>query len=572
MFMGGIALGLGYLFLKFSLYLAATRIYQVDECESVFVARILADGQAANYSSSVTLLHWPLIWLAQGATRSTELFASARCFMLLVFWLNILLLALATGERLLSRRFLIALAGAATLAPLWDYGFEIRHDNLLLTGLLLFWCAVRQVPAKMSSCIIAGAITITLEFVAFKAFVYTIPLSFLALFFPRSGSVSRWKLVFAWMAGALGMFLILRVAYGMADLWPLFSSDIESLFLYSVGNNHRFPPWATLERLLTQTPLLMAMLLAGLITVVTDLIRRRKMALTWDGWLPETFLLAIAFAALMINPTPFAYNLLNLVPFIFLFVFRYAALFLKDAWASPVWCPLLISVFIFNHLVPFGIVTRRHLNWTNQRQEQLMRLAEDLTDPVKDHVYDGIGLVPTRTSINFHWFLHSFIAQNFKSGTWPTVSEMLAARPASVIIPSYRTDWLPAADHEFITNRYVSVADDFWVLGKVLPESGGEFQIYQPGRYRIATLAGSDLVGTYPGGVQGAMQPSIKGEVAGTLDGAALTNQQVTLTVGAHRIACATNCQPTIVWLGPKLDRIGRQGDSSHQRLFVNWY
>ena len=184
-FIGGITLVLAYLFLKFSLYLAASRIYQVDECENVFVARILADSQAGDYYTFLSLLHWPLMWLARGATQSTELFASARCFMVLVFWLNLLLLAVATGERLLSRRFLIALAGAATLAPLWDYGFEIRHDNLLLTGLLLFWCVVRIAPARPQSCVIAGAIAMALQFIAFKAFVYTVPLSFFILVFPR---------------------------------------------------------------------------------------------------------------------------------------------------------------------------------------------------------------------------------------------------------------------------------------------------------------------------------------------------------------------------------------------------
>ena len=190
-----------------------------------------------------------------------------------------------------------------------------------------------------------------------------------------------------------------------------------------------------------------------------------------------------------------------------------------------------------------------------------MQLAENLTDPIKDHVYDGVGLVPTRTSIHFNWFLHSLIIRNFTSGVWPSVSEMLTARPASVIIPNYRTDCLPDQDHDFINDHYVSISDDLLVLGKVLPKSGGTFEIDHPGRYRIATLEGSDLKGTYPAGMQGLMQPSIKGEVTGTLDGATITNQVTELAVGTHRIECASDCQPTVVWLGPKLDRIGRQGD-----------
>jgi hypothetical protein len=314
------------------------------------------------------------------------------------------------------------------------------------------------------------------------------------------------------------------------------------------------------------------MMFAGLITVAIDLGRRGRAALAWDGWLPEAYLMAVAFGALMLNPEPFAYNLLHLVPYIFLFAYRYAILFLKDAWANPAWRPLLVSVLIFGHLVPFGIATRRHLDWTNLRQEQLMQLAENLTDPLKDHVYDGAGLVPTRTSIHFNWFLHSLIIRNFTSGAWPSVSEMLTARPASVILPNYRTDWLSDQDRDFISDHYVSISDDLLVLGKVLPKGGNTFEIYHPGRYRIATLEGSDLKGTYPAGMQGLMQPSIKGAVTGTLDGAAITNQVTELAVGTHRIECASDCQPTVVWLGPKLDRIGRQGEGNRRLLFSNWY
>jgi hypothetical protein len=567
----GIALVLGGFLFNYSTYLAAMRIYQVDECENVFMARILAAGQTAHYFSYVSPLQFVLAWLARGATQSADLFASARCFLLLVFWVNLLLLGLATGERLLSRRILVALAGAATLAPLWDYGFEIRADNLLLTGLLLFWCVARNASARPLSCIIAGAIAVALQFVTFKAFVYTLPLSFLILVFPRANQVARWKLVLAWSTGALGMFLLMRLVYGAAGWWPLYLSDVRRVFTDATGDN-RFGAGATLQRLLTQTPLLVAMVFAGLITVTVDFWRRGRAALAWEGWLPETLLLAVAFAALMLNPTPYAYNLLNLVPFAFLFVYRYADLFLKSVWKIPGLRPLMVGVLVFAHLVPFVTATRRHLDWTSQRQVHLMQLAEALTDPVNDPVYDGIGMVPTRSSINYHWFLHSLVMRNFTTGAWPSARDMLAARPAAVIIPSYRTDWLPEPDHEFIRDRYVPVSDDFWVLGKVLPEGGGTFEIYHPGRYRIATLEGSDLAGTYPAGLAGLLKPQTEGTVIGTLDGRSLTNRPVALAVGTHRIECAPGCRPTVVWVGPKLDRVERHGDENHLRLFSNWY
>src|SRR5688572_23402130 len=133
--LGGMAALLGFILYKSSMSLAGIRIYHVDECQNVFMARVLATGQAENFYASGSLLLVPLVWLA-GGNQASDLFASARLISLLVFWLNLVLIALATGEKLLSLRGLIAVVGAVTLVPVWDFGFEVRAENLLLTGLL----------------------------------------------------------------------------------------------------------------------------------------------------------------------------------------------------------------------------------------------------------------------------------------------------------------------------------------------------------------------------------------------------------------------------------------------------
>src|ERR1043166_8018524 len=550
--LGAVAAAIGYALFKCSLYLAATRIYQVDECQNVFVARILATGEAKNYFTAITLFLAPLVWLARDATQSADLFASARLVSLLIFWLNLMLIALATGERLMSRRWLIAFVGAATLAPLWDYGFEIRHDNLLLTGLLLTWCVVRVRPAGLPAYLAAGAIAVALQFTAFKAFVYTIPITIAILAFPPPGkSARRWKLALAWSSGALGIFLVVRFAYGAAGIWEVYRSGFKLVLAASTGEG-RFGPWTTLGRLLGQTPLLLAMVTAALVAVVVDLRRRGKIALTWDGSLPEVLLLFIAFSALVINPTPFPYNLVNLVPFAYLVAYRYAVTFASEVWQRPVLRPMIFTLLLFAHFTPFFIATRRHLDWPNHRQGTLMRLAEELTNPATDPVYDGIGMVPTRRSIHFNWYLHSFNIRSFRKGPGPRVRDMLAARPAAVIIQSYRTSWLPDEDHDFIRGRYVPLADDFWVLGKFLPPGGGEFEIYHPGRYHVAPKAESNLAGTYDDTLKAMFEARGKAPVAldfvATLDGLPLTNRTAELTVGTHRLETASDCTPTVVW------------------------
>lgn len=201
-----------------------------------------------------------------------------------------------------------------------------------------------------------------------------------------------------------------------------------------------------------------------------------------------------------------------------------------------------------------------------------MSLAEDLTDIRKDPVYDAIGMVPTRPFVDRETFLHGLSVQKFLNDSGPHWRELLAANPPAVLIPSYRTDWLPDADHAFITNNYVPLADDFWVLGKVLPIGGRSFEVIHAGRYRISTLEGSDLDSTYPLGLKGLTTPEDPGTITGTIDGQPITAQPVELTVGTHFVECTGNAQPAVVWMGPRRDRVHRIGPGDHRQLFVNWY
>ena len=99
----------------FSHRLGGVRIYHADECQSVSTARIIATGQTKTFCVEAGLFQTGVLgWLARGATGSVDILVPARFVMLEIFWLNIVLIALATGERLLSRRGLIALVGAAT--------------------------------------------------------------------------------------------------------------------------------------------------------------------------------------------------------------------------------------------------------------------------------------------------------------------------------------------------------------------------------------------------------------------------------------------------------------------------
>src|ERR1051326_9040826 len=113
--------GLGFL-AWFSWRISAMRIFQVDECTEVYVAKVLTLGpERIAGLRDIGLFQVFLSWVITSGHRAMELFVSARFVMLEIFWLNLVLIAVATGEKLFSLRGTIALLGAATLAPLWDY-------------------------------------------------------------------------------------------------------------------------------------------------------------------------------------------------------------------------------------------------------------------------------------------------------------------------------------------------------------------------------------------------------------------------------------------------------------------
>jgi hypothetical protein len=541
----------------FSSYLALNRIYQVDECQNLFMARVIGTGQTERYFTSATLwLMGPLAWLAGKAKNSADLFSWGRLIFCGIFWLNIFLIGRATGVRLRSAQGLFILFMAATLAPLWDYGFEIRHDNVILAGLLLIWCVGRTSPRGNLSYLTIGFLTVALPFVAFKSFVYTIPLSAVFLLFPPpEHKQKREKLIVSWFAGALIAFVFCFLLYRFSGLWSVYLSGLKG-GLESSSSNRLFNPWITLSRTVTQTPLLLAATAWAFWSLAHTLRHGLAKAFQWENHLPEGILVLICLAALFINPTPFPYNLVNMVPFAFIFSCR----FLRERFAPRIKKlrvgGLIFGLVLVAHLLPFVVATWRHVGWTNGRQKLLMNAAEALTDPVKDRVYDAIGMLPTRQSIHYYWYLHSLNMQSFTGSERPTVLQMLQASPPAVFIASYRTDWLTDADWRFIHQRYVPLSDDFWILGRILPAGGGRFDVIHEGRYEILGFKG------------GISQPLKSVEI----DNRVITSSIVELDRGWHEMKCSFGVNPRVAWIGPVLKHLPVIGRGDHSRLFVNWY
>jgi hypothetical protein len=481
-----------------------------------------------------------------------------------IFWMNILLLAAATGERLRSVRGLTTVVAAATLAPVWDYGFEVRHDNVLLTILLLMWLFARVWTWGRPSFFLIGVLSILGELVAFKAFVYTVPLTVCAVvgLAPQNDGtrVPPVSAARAWLAGAAVAAVAFAGLYAWLGVWNTYTRGLANTFTLA-GGADRFTPIPTLLRVLHQSPLLIVVTAIGCGQLVTGF--RRDWLRIRRTLVPEAILVLIALAALVMNPAPHPYNLVNLVPFLFLFGYRSLLLVLEKIQHHNLSAAFVVFPIVFvAHVGAFAVPTTRHLSMTNARQRSLMVAAETLTDPDRDPVYDGIGMVPTRRSINRDWLIHGLYLKRLRSSPASSVREMLRHKPAPVLIQSYRTDWLNAEDHAFIQSRYVPLSDELWLLGRTLPRGGGTFEAVHAGRY-VVTLSTE----TSPG-VAGA--DSTGRAIA--VDGKPAIDGIVYLTEGLHSIECPPDALATVAWIGPTLRQLPRVGPGDHRRLFVNWY
>jgi hypothetical protein len=519
-------------------YLAFNRIFQVDELQYVYTARLLATGDAGTYAASANLmLLGPMTWIAGLINTSALLLRTERLLFFAVFWVNLCLIVRCAGFRLRSRAGVAALLIVGTIAPLWDYGFEMRHETPLLTIVLVAWLFARPLaPGARRHLIAVGFLAVIGQFLAFKAFVYLVPIALFAVVaavWEEKRSVIR--SVAALIAGAVAGFGAAATMHLLAGTWSFYSSDTKAM-TQTVVNAQRFSSRPLLERSATEAPLLF--IFVGLAIVIALRHFNLRSAVSRESMLPELALFTGAVVAILANPTPFPYNMVLLVP--------QATILAMRLWPFP-WLTerrVALGAVLVLHALLWGHATARHLSMSNARQTRLMATAEELTDAKQHAVLDGAGLVPTRHPPGRNWLIHTFTIRAFLDGTFPPIRAQLAEGKTPVIIPNYRISWLSIADKKYIRQHYVPLAADFLVAGSPVVPGRTEWECIVPGRYWVT----KEL----------------------TIDGTETRTNVVTLARGVHAID--SSAPAAVIWLGPRLDAPPMIGPGASEAVFVNWY
>ncbi len=522
--------------LVLSLSLALNRVYQVDEAQGAYSAWIQGAGFSSQLFTHAPFYLIPFGWAARHADSAEGVFDLLRLGFWGIWWLNLGLLSLAAGAWPWSRKGVFLVLAALLTPPLWTYGLEARHENVILVGLLVLWVSIRRGRGRgWVAFAVLGATSVLLQASAFKAIAYWLPIGVLALTLPHPSFGRRGWLAAGWLGGAVGAALLVFSVEHAAGLWPSFWAE-QTRFLHGAFQVERFSPLPTLLKLLRQCPVLVASgLVLGFWYVRRTPLPRNRRAF-YEGIWPELLLASACLALLLINPNPFPYNLLTVSASLVLVATALVAELEATIPDRAVRGALLLAAAIAQ-AIPAGVQIHQLLLSGNERQVELMKAAEALTGP-QDRVYDSAGLVPTRKSVGYVWFMNIANVQGFRDGALPDFLASFKATPPAVVIPTYRFNYLDPKDEKEIEDTYVALAPDLWVAGHLFLGPQDAWQCRLGGRYRIKILAGDGS--------------------AARLDGQLISGDVLTLSSGIHRWSAPEGTRAAVVWVGPNLSDIPR--------------
>jgi len=525
-----------------------SRHFQVDELSNTYSSRLLVHEEGRHFVDGCEFYMIPLGYLISLFDSSELMIKAARFVFFLFFLANLTLIAY--GQPYFTSRIgrLLVLIGASLCHLHWTYGFEIRHDVLLLTGnLLLFTLTQQSLKNRISpaECLIGGIVFTWTLLAAQKAMVFAIPFTFLLLLSQYPKNWWRFPLhefkvnILCFILGASCLFLLIIIAVQSSgnmtrffETYKFFAPSLPSVYSSHVS----FSLIKDLIYVASTSPLTLSFSFCFIIISAWDLLKEPSLQLT-----PSRITLFYFFwcwAIFLINPQPYPYNLLNLVPFTYIAALDIISrIQFKNIFSQGIFVSLILCTMLICFAARLSSNTYTYIVQSNIYQLAYMRAAEDLTDPQRDTVLDGIGLVSSRMPPDKDWFLHSNNMSLYRQGKRSSFSEIIENNYPPVVITNYRWSWLSKKDIQTLADNYIPLANNFWVLGRKVKEKNGFFDIQRSGRY-ITRLhltdqqTGDLLIDNHP------------------LDGVKILN----FKKGRHSFANVPPEGIVIHWLGPKLD------------------
>lgn len=514
--------------------LALTRHFHVDELQASYNAALWGLHRLPELSNYAAPFLVPMAALVAKGGSSWSLLVELRLAFFLLFAVNLALVAWAARVRGGLAGHAAALVGISLVEPFWRHGFEIRHDGVLLATCLGLYLIGRRAAAGIAgggAFVLAGALAATAQANSFKAFLYWPAGLALLLLWNRAGggalSARRAALALAagGLAGAAANLGVLALSGHLGlylDLYGWLTGRVADAVPRSAGS-------LQLLELLLRLPLLVVPALWALGRLVWRLRSAGSRAASAEATVAPAWL-GLQLLAVHLNPNPYAYNFVHLLPFLFLL----AVDGFDDVLSRLARGRGLAVAAALAALACAFVVDVRHdpmVRLGGGFQRSYMEAAEALTGP-QDPVLDGVGLVLSRRPPGPDWMLHSLFMGAYHAGERSSYRELLGNEPTPVLITNYRWSWLDRADRDFVHSRYFEIRPRLLVLGARAWPGSSQVTIPRSGRYLLSVVGG--------------------GAVA--IDGGLRRNGEVVeLAAGPHAVMSEAG-EARLAWLGPELE------------------
>jgi len=524
--------GLGAALFLVCAWFSFRRHLHIDELSGLYAIQLGAAFGHAEYGTVElsSVLFRPLAWWLRSSER---LFVGFRVLELA------LLLALCWSIAHVQRKLPSPLGragvflGAVCFGPLWRHGFEVRHDIFVAFAIvLLAWAAERARLGRLSLWAASATSFGVLIAQANSSKAFTIWLPGLALCALLAARGHRPWLKHVTLAGVRflpGIFLgsaLIACVLGGAGMLGEYWRQLQQFTNFSSTPPYRLSALPLLTFAVERAPVHAGFVLLGLLSVVVRVLTRRALD---EAWVP---LGAFALSALsiLVNPTPFPYNLTWLTPaWLLMAAFGLAqslALLSRAPRGATLTAPVVAGAGALSLLCFWYCEQDPYYRKRWDAQLRVIASAEALTSP-SDPVLDLCGLVVSRPPVAKDWIVHSLYMPAYHAGQRETVRQIIERVWPPVAITVYRWSFLERADWLAFLGNYVRFSDDLWTLGQVFEAGTNRFEVRRAGRYLVRT-----------------------GGAPGTLDGRTIQDGDVLwLTRGSH--ALVVPAAYTLAWIGP---------------------
>ena len=472
-------------------WLAVNRIFQADEVQTAHMAWLLTRSDANEYFNSAEVYMIPMSFLSRAFRNPVDYLVACRLIFYGLFICSCLILAHGVAGRDRDKRF-GALLLLGTTPILWDYGFEVRHDNIVIFGLaLMIWILFNERAGRPDRSLFWGGCLGSLLFMSsLKSIVLWGPiLGFIALFAIMRRRISFPRASMAVMGGFILTGVLVCIGHLLLGSLPLYIKASRSFFEMVGGASIRFFKWTFVLRFVRMHLWMIAIGLLYLLFEAPRIVKgwlSKEQSHKYDYQAKGLMLLVIGPAFIALNPTPFPYNYMYIAVLAFPAVFWLTEKALHD---SRVRRGLIFLAFLILQGIPFFIRITRHFSYRNESQKKVMAYLNAYTDP-EECVFDGSGLTMFRKGPGEVWYLHSLNKRRYLAGALPPVRDMLARKMCPILIQSYKWRFMQPEDLEFINSRYVRFQRAVWIMGRSIQAfaSGSySFAIFRDGYYVICS-------------------------------------------------------------------------------------